>query len=294
MTIKKAKVKPRVKSKTVKTKERKMAEKEEPKEKSTKELLKDFKFKPYYKESYTVSPRIGEDETGAVPGWLWDKPLPESSFVRVCKTKNKTIENLRRDYFDSECPFQKDAVKFFEENWDQIQPYQIGDVFKLTNIEHRRLLFNIFGAENIWDFIKKDSELIKSETVKRDNKRWTADLKEYNEKLEDIYELYKIPLTSMFPEFKNQQRRNEFMYMVKMSCPSTDKMHMIYVPNEVGQKGDPIESIAWTEMVNITNPGKMYRQGDIFIIEHNKDSVKCEPRHLTKKEYLSAELVSQT
>lgn len=320
--VKKVKVvKPKPKAIVKPKKTKKVAEKPEEKEKTVQELLKDFKFKPFYQESFTVNARIGKDETGAVPGWMFD------SVIRFEKTKCRTLENLILDFYDTEDPFQKtflewaqadigqggmsiedikklnimkDDVQGCITNWDCVKPYEISDVFKLESDEHRRLLFNVIGAEKIWEFVEPHAKLLGKETIKRNNPMWELEgndflslaekgVKPITQKLENTYELFEIPLKVMFPEMREGNRRNENMYMVKMECVSNKQhMHMIYVPAEIGQTKDPIAAIAWTYRVDTENPEFIMRQGDVIICKHkdNGKSKKVTPYHLNKKQYL--------
>jgi hypothetical protein len=49
---------------------------------------------------------------------------------------------------------------------------------------------------------------------------------------------------------------------------------------------DAIRAIAWTVRIDITNPERIYRQGDIIVVKKSKDSVDTREYHLDKKQYL--------
>jgi hypothetical protein len=52
------------------------------------------------------------------------------------------------------------------------------------------------------------------------------------------------------------------------------------------KKPDAIRAIAWTIRIDVTNPEKIYRQGDIIVVKKSKDSVETREYHLDKDQYL--------
>ncbi len=288
----KTKVKPKVKSTNSKSK-KKMSEvkKEEPQI--------EVNLKPFYLESFTLSATSNAEDPNPVPGWMFE------SAIRVIKLKYPNYLALEKDYHGSvkenlgtkdEDPLMKPLLEWCKENWNKdesilpngkkidTRPFEIADIFRLEHQDHKRMLYNIFGVEKIFKHFKfkKTAE----EKMTKSRHRWNEKNEPWLHEFEDKYELYSLPITDMFPELKNQRRANELIYCVKMTCTSTQKEHMIYVTREVGEKKDPIAAIASTIQLNITNPEKIYRQGDIVIAKHSKDSKKTTPYSITKQQYV--------
>ncbi len=49
---------------------------------------------------------------------------------------------------------------------------------------------------------------------------------------------------------------------------------------------DAIRAIAWTVRIDITNPERIYRQGDIIVVKKSNKSVETREYHLDKNQYL--------
>lgn len=282
--VKPAKPKVKSQSKITKTvKSKKMSTDKE------KELIPEVTLKPFYLECYCIDlPGRTENPT---PGWMFHE------VIRLIKLMYKDAEHCISDWSDAnKDPLYKDFADFLRNNWDKdevtlggkkynCKPFEIEDIFKLEFTEHKRFVYNVFGIERI--FKSLPFKLIGKETIHKKRTKWDKELKPYNHEFDDTYELYSLPLTAMFPELKDSARgrQNEIIYCVKMICTTTAKEHMIWVPREVAEKKDPIAAIAWTIQRNITNPKRIFRQGDIIIFEHSEDSKPCAPTPLTRKEY---------
>lgn len=303
----------KTKKKTVKSKSKLLKSKKMSEEKKTTDPQIEVNLKPFYKESYTLSSTNNPNDPNPIPGWMFDKA------IRVCKLKYANYLAFEKDYLESqgehlgtkeEDPLMRPMLDWLKDNWSKdkaelpdgtkidMRPYEVKDIFKLEYQEHKRMLYQIFGIERI--FKEFNFKLIGTETVKKKRHRWNEkndpsirDNAKTEEKYEpwlhefdDTYELYELPIVDMFPELKGQRRADEKIFCVRMVCTSTGKEHMIYVPREAAEKKDPVSAIAWTIQPNITNPERIYRQGDIVIAKHSKDSKKQTPTPLTRTQYL--------
>lgn len=187
--------------------------------------------------------------------------------------------------------------------WDSIEPIKTEEAFAEKNLERRRVMFDKIGVERL--FKEMEPKLLDTQTIEKKRIRWNAKLEPYETVYNDVYELYKLDSKKLFPDENNNRAAD--VYSVRCSCPSTDRQYWIYVPEEAALgtsgngrnnaaaegKADAIRAIAWTIMIDVTNPGKIYRQGDVIVIEMTEDSKPCTPVHCTKEQYLNL-FVSET
>jgi len=235
----------------------------------------------YSKQGYIVNNRSGYDLTTA---------------LRLWKTK------YQDDYRD----FQKDVITheslkdfdaFVQECWDSIVPVTVEEALQLENTEERRTYFDAIGIEKLFKGL--DPKLLDKQTIKKSRTRWDEEFKEYTHEFEDIYELYEIEATKMFKTDRWGNVPTQHIYAVRCWCTTTNREYWLYVPREAalgnnwwnrdseGTKADAIRAIAWTVRVSITDPEKIYRQGDIIVVKESSTSVETTPYHLTKEQYLS-------
>jgi len=91
----------------------------------------------------------------------------------------------------------------------------------------------------------------------------------------------------LFPEESSSWRTaNATVYAVRCWCSTTGREYWIYVPRNIGQKGDALEAIAWTVQLTITDPEYIYRQGDVILAKYSSTSKECRPYHLTAEQYV--------
>lgn len=234
----------------------------------------------YADQTYIVNNRSGFDLTTA---------------LRLWKTK----------YADDYRDFQKDVIiheslndfdQFVQECWDKIKPVTVEDALKVENTEERRTYFDAIGIEKLFKSLKP--ELLDKQVIKKSRTRWDDEFKEYTHEFEDVYELYKIEGDKMFDK-KNHWDTFNPVFAVRCWCTTTNREYWLYVPREAAlgtnwwnrdsedTKADAIRAIAWTIRVSITDPEKIYRQGDIIVVKESSTSVETNPYHLTKEQYLS-------
>jgi hypothetical protein len=131
-------------------------------------------------------------------------------------------------------------------------------------------------------------------TKKRAN--WDDNNKESFRTFEDVYELYEIKGTKLFEKDRWGREPNP-VYAVRCWCTTTNREYWLYVNNLAATGNnwawgndkntyDAIRAIAWTVRIDITNPERIYRQGDIIVVKKSKSSVETREYHLDKDAYL--------
>jgi hypothetical protein len=235
----------------------------------------------YSKQNYIVNNRSGWDLTTA---------------LRLWKTK------YQNDYRD----FQKEVIVheslndfdlFVQECWDEIEPVTVEEALQLENTEERRTYFDAIGIEKL--FKSLDPMLLDKQTIKKKRTRWDDEFKEYTHEFEDVYELYRIEASKMFTADRWGNEPRDHIYAVRCWCTTTNREYWLYVPRwaALGEqwwsgdqddktRADAIRAIAWTVRISITDPEKIYRQGDIVVVKESSTSVETNPYHLSKEDYL--------
>ncbi len=201
--------------------------------------------------------------------------------------------------------FEKDVIiheslknfgKFVEECWDDITPITVQEALVLDNTELRRIYFSCIGVEKLFKELEpvlKDRQVIKKKRMKWDD---ANDPVEYE--FEDVYELYEIEGKKLFEKDKLGREPNP-IYAVRCWCTTTNREYWLYVneqaalgdtrwvPLDKDKKYDAIQAIAWTIRIDVQNPERIYRQGDIIVAKIGPDSTEMSwTKHLTKEDYL--------
>jgi hypothetical protein len=242
--------------------------------------MKQFDFKT---ASYTVS---------GMPNMTLDHAM------RLWKTKFPSYEHFRRAVIKSEA--LKDFGEFMQEMWDDVTPISTKEAFEQKNAEMRRLYFDCIGVIEL--FKAANPKLLDKQVIKKKRMRWDEKNDPYEYEFEDIYELYSIDPNELYKDTDDQNvsrwRARTNYIAVRCWCTSTQREYWIYVPEEQALKEgfrtwqedkqyDAVKGIAWTIRIDIKNPEKIYRQGDIIIAKEGPSSTKCTPYHLSKEQYLS-------
>jgi len=243
--------------------------------------MKQFDFT---KASYTVS---------GVSGMTLDQAM------RLWKTKYPTYEHFRKAVVKSES--LKEFGSFVEEMWDSVNPITPKEAFEQKNAEMRRIYFDCIGVVEL--FKAANPKLLDKKVIKKLRKRWDEKNDPYDYEFEDVYELYSVDPNELYKgtETDNSRWRARSKYIaVRCWCTTTNREYWIYVPEEAAlvegmrtweddekKKYDAVKAIAWTIRIDVTNPRRIYRQGDIIIAQESNDSTKVTPYHLTKDQYLS-------
>ena len=235
----------------------------------------------YSKQDYIVNNRSGWDLTTA---------------LRLWKTK------YQDDYRD----FQKEVIvheslkdfdQFVQECWDGIKPVTVEEALQVANTEERRTYFDAIGIEKL--FKSLNPKLLDKQVIDKKRQRWDEEFKEYTHEFEDVYELYQIEGTKLYDADRWGNPPSP-IFAVRCWCTTTNREYWLYVPREAAlghgwwwsdqdlkEKPDAIRAIAWTVRISITDPEKIYRQGDIVVVKESSTSVETTPYHLTKEQYLS-------
>ena len=216
-----------------------------------------------------------------------------SDALRLWKAKYPEFIDFKKDVIVH--PSLEDFGKFVQESWDSIKPVTVKEALAIPNTEIRRTYFDCIGVRKLFTELNpklKDKKVI---TKKRAN--WNEENKESFRIFEDVYELYEIEGKKLFDKDRWGHDPNP-VYAVRCWCTTTNREYWIYVPQEAatGQRwwGDgrkkeynAIRAIAWTIRLDISNPEKIYRQGDIIVAKKSDKSKKCSSYHLTEEDYLS-------
>jgi len=243
--------------------------------------MKQFDFKT---ASYTVS---------GVGGMTLDEAM------RLWKTKFPTYEHFRKAVIKSDS--LKDFGEFVEEMWDSISPITAKEAFEQGNAERRRIYFDCIGVVEL--FKSADPKLLDRQEISKKRTRWDDKNDPYEYEFKDIYELYAVDPNKLYEgtEADRSPWRARSKYIaVRCWCTSTHREYWIYVPEEAAlcdgsrmwdddanKKYDAIKAIAWTIRIDIDNPEKIYRQGDIIIAKESPNSSKVSPYHLSAQQYLN-------
>jgi hypothetical protein len=240
-------------------------------------------------------------------------------FMMCSKTKYDTLE-----IFNINIKLPADLLSKVVYVWDYVEKLDFKTALSEPNMERRRVFFSVLGPEKI--FKDAGAVLVDSQTVTKKRVRWDSKNIKEEYVFEDTYSLYKIKTSVLlgdteevrmhnqyidkgkYEKFRTDPRlnwktqnfvknmispgsMNEFIYAVKCSCPSTDRDYWIMVePNENLRKNpDAIEAIASTIRIRECAPKRIYRQGDVIIVEKNEDnpSRHWRPEPLSKEDYLT-------
>jgi hypothetical protein len=238
----------------------------------------------YANAKYSVCGRSGFNLTESLK--LWKTKYPSFTHFKRDLTKSNT-SNLLLDFSN-----------FVKEVWDDIIPITIEEAFKEQNAELRRIYFDCIGVEKIFNSV--NPTLLDRQVINKTRTRWDSDNKSYEYKFEDVYELYSIDAVKLFDgsDLSRFSSSDVFITAVRCWCTTTNREYWIYVPEDQclsrgyrwddakDKTYDAIKAIAWTIRIGITNPVRIYRQGDVIIAEASSNSVETRPYHLSKDQYL--------
>lgn len=220
------------------------------------------------------------------------KDFSLSEALRLWKAKYPEYIDFKKDVIVH--PSLEDFGKFVEETWDSIKPVTVEEALKLNNTELRRTYFDCIGVVQLFKSLNPTLRDRKTITKKRAN--WDDENQESFRTFEDVYELYEIAGSKLFEKNRWGSEANP-VYAVRCWCTTTNREYWLYV-NQEAATGDrwwrsdekknynAIRAIAWTIRIDVTNPEKIYRQGDIIVVKKSKNSKECNPYHLDENQYL--------
>ena len=220
-----------------------------------------------------------------------------SEAMQLWKTK---YQDDIRDFYKEVCnhPSMDELKEFVTDNWESINPINVQQAFMQDNIEKRRAFFDAIGIARL---IKElDPVLLDKQTITKKRFGWDDDNKEVETIFEDTYELYQVSKDILYKGITDRWFiGNDDTYVVRCWCTTTNREYWIFTQNltniyHINPKTnnyekhphDAIASIAWTIRINVKNPERIYRQGDIIVVKHGPDSTETRPYHLDKEQYL--------
>jgi hypothetical protein len=230
----------------------------------------------YDKQSYIVSGQENFSLTEALR--LWRAKYPEFIDFKKDVITHSSLEDFGR---------------FVEEYWDNIKPVTVEEALRIPNTEIRRTYFDCIGVQKLFNSL--DPKLLNRQVITKKRANWDDKNKEVFRTFEDVYELYEIKGTKLFEKDRWGREPNP-VYAVRCWCTTTNREYWLYVNQEAatGQRWwsdtninpDAIRAIAWTIRIDVTNPERIYRQGDIIVVKKSKDSMDTREYHLDKDAYL--------
>ena len=197
------------------------------------------------------------------------------TYASFHKAEGLTLDFLLREYFslDTEEKGYWELVELYKKVWPDVKPLTPTEVMKnYTNTEQRLVLLSIFEPEEIVNDM--DATLVHEETITKNQfktilkdkdphnkttigKLKASDIEKVKVEYQDTYQLYRAPASKFGLE--------EDIFFVKCKDSTSDKYYYLYVQPH----NDAIAAIAST-----------YRKPD--------------GTQLTKEEYLSSKLVTET
>ena len=225
--------------------------------------------------------------------------LTMTEAMKLWKTRYPSFEHFRKAVIKVDA--LKDFGAFVEEMWDSIVPITIQEAFSERNAERRRVYFDCIGVEKIFKNLNPKS--LDKQVIKKKRHRWDEKNDPWVHEFEDEYELFSIDpqelyATSDLSEWQKQRQATKYV-AVRCKCTSTQREYWIYVPEEEAicngtrvwdddkkKRYDAIKAIAWTIRIDITDPEKVFRQGDIIVAKESPTSKVVTPYHLNKDQYL--------
>lgn len=215
--------------------------------------------------------------------------------LRLWKTK---YEDDIRD-FEKEVithPGLQDLNDFVKEVWDKIEPFTVKDALQVENLEQRRTYFDAIGINKI--FLQMNPKLLDKQVVKKKRTRWDDKNDPYDYEFEDVYELYELDGEKLFGKDR-WGNPAQSVFAVRCWCTTTGREYWLYVPMNAAldiswrnqftikeEKPDAIRAIAWTILLDVKNPQRIYRQGDIIVVKTDGEPEVGHQYHLDKKSYL--------
>jgi hypothetical protein len=214
-----------------------------------------------------------------------------SEALKLWKAKYPEFIDFKKDVITN--PSLEDFGKFVEEYWNSISPATVEEALRQENTETRRTYFDCIGVQKL--FKSLDPKVLDRQVITKKRANWDDENKEVFRTFEDVYELYEIKGTKLFEKDRWGREPNP-VYAVRCWCTTTNREYWLYVNQEAAtgqrwwgddpKKADAIRAIAWTIRIDITNPERIYRQGDIIVVKKSENSEERNPYHLDKDQYL--------
>lgn len=221
-----------------------------------------------------------------------------SEAMQLWKTKYR--DDIR-DFYKDVCdhPSMDELKEYVTEMWDTIEEVNATQAFQQQNVEKRRAFFDAIGVAKLMSEIKPT--LLDKQTIAKKRMGWDDDNKEVEKIFNDVYELYLVPRDKLYAGVNDRWFRGyDDAYVVRCWCTTTNREYWIFTDGRqftthrynslLGRyeqtKPDAIQAIAWTIRINVSDPERIYRQGDIIVVKHSNNSKTVEPYHLNRDQYL--------
>lgn len=180
--------------------------------------------------------------------------------------------------------------------YNSLEPLKAPEILAQSNSTIRELGLKFLNPKEIIEQL--GAEIVDKQTIHKKNTRYKIDesgeLIPYIDEIQDVYELYKIPIDSLI-ENSWRSERDVYVYSIKCSCTTTGKEYYLWALTEPVRKDEnAITAIASTYKFPVFNDKSIHitkciRHGDVLFYEINK-SIDCKPdsfRPMTKQEYLT-------
>jgi len=216
-----------------------------------------------------------------------------SEALRLWKSKYPEFIDFKKDVITHKS--LEDFGIFVSECWDDIIPVTVQEALAIENTEIRRTYFDCIGVEKLFKDLQPTQ--IDKQVIKKKRHKWDDQNNQEVYEFEDVYELYKIDGEKLFKSDR-WGRSVDDVFAVRCWCTTTNREYWLYVtreaainqrwviPNETGDP-DAVRAIAWTIRLDVSNPEKIYRQGDIIVAKLSETSESVSPYHITKDQYLN-------
>lgn len=170
----------------------------------------------------------------------------------------------------------EDAIDNLIELYDQVEPFTYREAFELGE-KDTGFQALVWGTIDVVDMIKNmghkrvatAGKPVKHKQYDQDG-NFTG-----HEEYDVIYETHKV-------EGKDIGVEDEDLYALRCWCTSTDEEHWLWIEQEY--KDDPLEAVASTFRIHenlIPHVKEIKRQGDILMVEMNKDDIEPEGEIVT-------------
>jgi hypothetical protein len=233
-----------------------------------------------------------ENEVIVVPVNAWSNKtanIDKFSFLRFLKNKytNKPrfvasfISEIRRQFEIDEftMPDALDSLlKFFETNYDMVQPYGYKEAFELELETWKQIIFSSIRVSEMIKELGHKRIATAGRPVKHKQFSKSGEFLGYRE-YDVIFETHQVNGSAL--------GLNDFIFAVKCWCTTTNNEHWLWIDREF--RDDPLEAIARTFFIHknlIPFVKELKRQGDILLVELTAD---VEPRgqmvSLSKDQY---------
>lgn len=205
-------------------------------------------------------------------------------FISVLKCRHSSFENFLTREVNQEWNLKNcvgNLLETIKQKWSIINRIKTSDIFKINDLEVRRICFTYLLPKDIMKEIDAKRRCVKGVNMKYFE--FDENLNKVPFEKHNIYEIWEGKASKLENELSGK------IYTVRCWCTTTNKEAWLWIDEKY--KDDPLSAIASTFWVHENllehNPTFM-RQGDLFFVEtENKVIPEGKKRPLTKEEYFS-------